>query len=74
MAEQQTPVVFLHAVERRYHQGDAHWKSPRAELVWPGQSVAPGASGAATDVAAHRRSWTPRRGEVISTALRRRGL
>jgi lipoprotein-releasing system ATP-binding protein len=42
MAEQETPVVFLHAVERRYHQGDATLEILRgAELaVWPGQSVA----------------------------------
>jgi lipoprotein-releasing system ATP-binding protein len=42
MAEQQTPVVFLHAVERRYHQGGATLEILRgAELaVWPGQSVA----------------------------------
>jgi lipoprotein-releasing system ATP-binding protein len=42
MAEEQTPVVFLHAVERRYTQGDATLEILRgAELaVWPGQSVA----------------------------------
>ena len=43
MAEQQdNPVVFLHAVERRYHQGDAVLEVLNgAELaVWPGQSVA----------------------------------
>ena len=42
MAEQQTPVVFLHAVERRYTQGGATLEILRgAELaVWPGQSVA----------------------------------
>ena len=42
MAEQETPVVFLHAVERRYHQGDAVLEVLKgAELaVWPGQSVA----------------------------------
>jgi lipoprotein-releasing system ATP-binding protein len=42
MAEQGTPVVFLHAVERRYRQGEATLEVLRgAELaVWPGQSVA----------------------------------
>jgi lipoprotein-releasing system ATP-binding protein len=42
MAEQETPVVFLHAVERRYTQGGAVLEILRgAELaVWPGQSVA----------------------------------
>ena len=42
MAEQETPVVFLHQVERRYRQGDAVLEILRgAQLaVWPGQSVA----------------------------------
>jgi len=42
MAEQQTPVVFLHEVERRYHQGDAVLEILNGgELaIWPGQSVA----------------------------------
>jgi lipoprotein-releasing system ATP-binding protein len=42
MAEKETPVVFLHAVERRYHQGDATLEILKgAEVaVWPGQSVA----------------------------------
>src|ERR1041384_8327450 len=42
MAEQETPVVFLHQVERRYHQGEATLEILKnAELaVWPGQSVA----------------------------------
>ena len=42
MAEQDTPVIFLHQVERRYHQGDATLEILKsAELaVWPGQSVA----------------------------------
>jgi lipoprotein-releasing system ATP-binding protein len=42
MAAQDNPVVFLHAVERRYHQGDAVLEVLKgAELaVWPGQSVA----------------------------------
>jgi lipoprotein-releasing system ATP-binding protein len=42
MAAQETPVVYLHQVERRYHQGDAVLEILRgAELaVWPGQSVA----------------------------------
>jgi len=42
MAEEQTPVVFLHAVERRYTQGDAVLEILKgAELaVWPGQTVA----------------------------------
>jgi lipoprotein-releasing system ATP-binding protein len=42
MAEQQTPVVFLHQVERRYHQGDAVLEILKGGdlAVWPGQSVA----------------------------------
>jgi lipoprotein-releasing system ATP-binding protein len=42
MAEAETPVVFLHAVERRYHQGDSVLEILKGtELaVWPGQSVA----------------------------------
>ena len=42
MAQAGNPVVFLHAVERRYRQGDAVLEVLRgAELaVWPGQSVA----------------------------------
>jgi lipoprotein-releasing system ATP-binding protein len=53
MAEQETPVVFLHAVERRYAQGDATLEILRgAELaVWSGQSVAlvaPSGSGKST--------------------------
>ncbi len=42
MAEQETPVIFLHQVARRYHQGDATLEILKgAELaVWPGQSVA----------------------------------
>ena len=42
MADEQTPVVFLHKVERRYHQGEAVLEILKgAELaVWPGQSVA----------------------------------
>jgi lipoprotein-releasing system ATP-binding protein len=53
MAEQGNPVVYLHAVERRYHQGDAVLEVLKgAELgVWPGQSVAlvaPSGSGKST--------------------------
>jgi len=42
MANEQTPIVFLHAVERRYTQGDAVLEILRgAELaVWPRQTVA----------------------------------
>ena len=42
MAEEQTPIVFLHGIERRYQQGDAVLEILKgAELaVWPGQSVA----------------------------------
>ena len=42
MADKDTPVVFLHAIERRYHQGDAVLEILKgAELaVWPGQTVA----------------------------------
>jgi len=53
MTEQETPVVFLHQVERRYHQGEATLEILKsAELaVWPGQSVAlvaPSGSGKST--------------------------
>ncbi|MEW6449974.1 MAG: ABC transporter ATP-binding protein [Pseudomonadota bacterium] len=53
MADEQTPVVFLHQVERRYNQGEAVLEILRgAELaVWPGQSVAlvaPSGSGKST--------------------------
>ena len=39
MAERETPVVFLHAIERRYRQGDATLDILKgADLaVWPGQ-------------------------------------
>jgi lipoprotein-releasing system ATP-binding protein len=42
MADSETPVIFLHAIERRYRQGDATLDILKgAELaVWPGQSVA----------------------------------
>jgi lipoprotein-releasing system ATP-binding protein len=42
MAERGNPVVFLHGIARRYHQGDAVLEVLKgAELaVWPGQSVA----------------------------------
>ena len=42
MAEQENPVVFLHQVERRYHQGDAVLEILKGGdfAVWPGQSVA----------------------------------
>src|ERR1700742_874064 len=42
MAEQDIPVIFLHQVERRYHQGDATLEILKGGdlAVWPGQSVA----------------------------------
>jgi lipoprotein-releasing system ATP-binding protein len=42
MAEQETPVVFLHQVERRYTQGDAVLEILKSTdlAVWAGQSVA----------------------------------
>ncbi len=42
MVDSETPVIFLHAIERRYRQGDATLDILKgAELaVWPGQSVA----------------------------------
>jgi lipoprotein-releasing system ATP-binding protein len=42
MVDPETPVIFLHAVERHYKQGDATLNILKgAELaVWPGQSVA----------------------------------
>ena len=42
MADSETPIIFLHAIERRYRQGDATLDILKgAELaVWPGQSVA----------------------------------
>jgi len=42
MAEPETPVVFLHQVERRYVQGDAVLEILKGGdlAIWPGQSVA----------------------------------
>src|SRR6201999_1734494 len=42
MAEQDIPVIFLHQVERRYHQGDATLEILKGGdlAVWPGQLVA----------------------------------
>ena len=42
MAESETPIIFLHAVERHYQQGESRLDIlSGAELaVWPGQSVA----------------------------------
>ena len=42
MAGSETPIMFLHGIERRYAQGDATLEILRgAELaVWPGQSIA----------------------------------
>ncbi len=42
MAEDDIPVIFLHAIDRHYRQGDATLEILKgAELaVWPGQSVA----------------------------------
>ena len=42
MADSETPVIFLHGIERRYRQGDATLDILKGtELaVWPGQSVA----------------------------------
>ena len=42
MADHETPVIFLHAIERHYKQGDATLDILKGvELaVWPGQSVA----------------------------------
>jgi lipoprotein-releasing system ATP-binding protein len=42
MAEQETPVIFLHQVERRYTQGDAVLEILKSTdlAVWAGQSVA----------------------------------
>jgi lipoprotein-releasing system ATP-binding protein len=42
MADSETPVIFLHGIERHYRQGDATLEILKGtELaVWPGQSVA----------------------------------
>src|SRR5256885_15552757 len=42
MADHETPVIFLHAIERHYRQGDVTLDILKgAELaIWPGQSVA----------------------------------
>ena len=42
MAERRNPVVFLHQVERHYHQGDAVLEILKGGdlAIWPGQSVA----------------------------------
>jgi len=53
MVEKENPVIYLHKVERRYHQGDAVLEILKsAEMaVWPGQTVAlvaPSGSGKST--------------------------
>jgi lipoprotein-releasing system ATP-binding protein len=53
MAANETPVMFLHGIERRYTQGDAMLDILKgAELaIWPGQSIAliaPSGSGKST--------------------------
>jgi len=42
MADKETPILFLHGIERRYVQGDATLEILKgAELaLWPGQSIA----------------------------------
>ena len=42
MAEKENPVIYLHKVERRYHQGDAVLEILKSAdmAVWPGQTVA----------------------------------
>ena len=63
------PAIFLHAVERRYHQGEATLEIlDRAELaVWPGQSVAlvaPSGSGKSTLLHVAGLLESPDEGEV----------
>jgi lipoprotein-releasing system ATP-binding protein len=56
MAEQETPVIFLHEVERRYTQGDAVLEILKGSdlAVWAGQSVAlVGPSGAGKSTLLH---------------------
>jgi lipoprotein-releasing system ATP-binding protein len=56
MAQEDPPVLFLHNIERRYHQGNATLEILNgAELaVWPGQSVAlVGPSGAGKSTLLH---------------------
>ncbi len=69
MAENEPPVVFLHALERRYHQGDSVLEILKgAELaVWPGQSVAlvaPSGAGKSTLLHVAGLLETPDAGEV----------
>src|SRR5437879_2769624 len=56
MNDQQHPALFLHAIERHYHQGETTLKVLNgAELgLWPGQSVALiGPSGAGKSTLLH---------------------
>src|SRR5262249_46551053 len=72
MAASETPVMFLHGIERRYAQGDATLDILKgAELaIWPGQSIALIApSGAGKSTLLHRAGLREQRdaGEVSIT-------
>jgi len=69
MAEDDIPVIFLHAIDRHYRQGDANLEILKgAELaVWPGQSVAlvaPSGTGKSTLLHIAGLLEPPDRGEV----------
>jgi lipoprotein-releasing system ATP-binding protein len=69
MNEEEIPVLFLHAIERRYHQGDSDLEILKgAELaIWAGQSVAlvaPSGAGKSTLLHIAGLLETPDEGEV----------
>ncbi len=65
------PVLFLDAVERRYHQGESILEIlGGAELaVWPGQSVALIGPSGAGPTASARKSAAPRSASSISSII-----
>jgi lipoprotein-releasing system ATP-binding protein len=79
MAEQETPVVFLHQVERRYHQGDAVLDILKGGdlAVWPGHSVAlvaPSGAGKSTLLHIAGMLEQPDSGEVYINEMPTSGL
>src|ERR1700758_3561162 len=79
MAASETPVMFLHGIERRYMQGDATLDILKgAELaVWPGQSIAliaPSGAGKSTLLHIAGLLEQPDAGEVFINGVATSGL